>query len=52
VPIWLSLSVIVGVLALTTVLSLVVAPRRAARREAHLAGQRPAEHQPPAPARH
>ncbi len=34
VPIWLSLSVIVGVLALTTVLSLVVAPRRAARREA------------------
>jgi tellurite resistance protein TerC len=34
VPIWLSLSVIVGVLALTTVLSLVVAPRRAARRKA------------------
>jgi tellurite resistance protein TerC len=34
VPIWLSLSVIVGVLALTTVLSLVVAPRRAARRRA------------------
>jgi tellurite resistance protein TerC len=37
VPIWLSLSVIVGVLAITTVLSLVVAPRRAARREARLA---------------
>jgi tellurite resistance protein TerC len=34
VPIWLSLSVIVGVLAITTALSLVVAPRRAARRRA------------------
>jgi tellurite resistance protein TerC len=32
VPIWLSLSVIFGVLAVTTVLSLVVAPRRARRR--------------------
>ena len=52
VPIWLSLSVIVGVLALTTVLSLVVAPRRAARREARLAGQRRAGPQPSAAARH
>jgi tellurite resistance protein TerC len=52
VPIWLSLSVIVGVLALTTVLSLVVAPRRAARREARLAGQRQAGHRPSAAARH
>jgi tellurite resistance protein TerC len=33
IPIWLSLSVIVGVLAVTTVLSLVVAPRREARRQ-------------------
>jgi tellurite resistance protein TerC len=33
IPIWLSLMVIIGVLAVTTVLSLVVAPRRAARRE-------------------
>jgi tellurite resistance protein TerC len=39
VPIWLSLSVILGVLTLTTVLSLVVAPRRAARRD----GRRDAE---------
>jgi tellurite resistance protein TerC len=34
IPIWLSLSVIVGVLLVTTVLSLVVAPRRNARRAA------------------
>ena len=44
VPIWLSLSVIVGVLAVTTVLSLVVAPRRAARREARLAAHARAAH--------
>jgi tellurite resistance protein TerC len=52
VPIWLSLSVIVGVLAITTVLSLVVAPWRAARREARLADQRRHGHQPSAAARH
>jgi tellurite resistance protein TerC len=52
VPIWLSLSVIVGVLALTTVLSLVVAPRRAARREARLSGRQRAGHQPSAAGRH
>jgi tellurite resistance protein TerC len=34
IPIWLSLSVIVGVLLVTTVLSLVVAPRREARKQA------------------
>jgi tellurite resistance protein TerC len=32
IPIWVSLTVIIGVLVVTTVLSLVVAPRRAARR--------------------
>jgi len=52
VPIWLSLSVIVGVLALTTVLSLVVAPRRAARREARLAAHARAAHHASAAARH
>ena len=52
VPIWLSLSVIVGVLALTTVLSLVVAPRRVARREARLAAQRSAGEPTSAAARH
>jgi tellurite resistance protein TerC len=52
VPIWLSLSVIIGVLALTTVLSLVVAPRRAARREARLAAQRRPGQRPSAAARH
>jgi tellurite resistance protein TerC len=51
VPIWLSLSVIVGVLAITTVLSLVVAPRRAARREAQGAGTGRAGSQPSAAAR-
>jgi tellurite resistance protein TerC len=51
VPIWLSLAVIVGVLALTTVLSLVLGPRRAARREAR-AGVVSADDNEPADARH
>jgi len=45
VPIWLSLSVIVGVLVATTVLSLVVAPRRAARREARDALLKAGDHE-------
>jgi tellurite resistance protein TerC len=52
VPIWLSLSVIVGVLTLTTVLSLVVAPRRAARRRARESAVVTADDHESAGARH
>ncbi len=52
VPIWLSLSVIVGVLTVTTVLSLLLAPRLAKRREARDPGVVTAADNEPADVRH